>query len=270
MRTDCCKAVDKKPPHRLSQARMTDHFIPSPAGMGRDSLANWSGDGAELTPLQKALSMCQWGTPAQAETPLPTWKGWGPIQIADQISDGEEVTIQLRWVELEAANNTGTENMGNMVEQGSKYSDEDRRAAALSYAIHGNVQKVSRSLDIPATTLYDWRNSEWWESVSIEVRSEKQDEIVAGLGRIVDKAISETEDRLENGDVYVHQGQITRAPVKAKDAVLIGAVAIDKAQLLQNKPTSISGKSKQENIGDLIKKFDAISRAYRASVVSEQ
>ena len=93
---------------------------------------------------------------------------------------------------------------------------------------------------------------------------------MAGLGRIVDKAISETEDRLENGDVYVHQGQITRAPVKAKDAVLIGAVAIDKAQLLQNKPTSISSSSGSQKIEDLIKKFQDIAHAHRASVVSEQ
>ena len=164
--------------------------------------------------------------------------------------------------------------MGDLVHAGSEYSDEDRRAAALTYAIHGNIQKVSRSLNIPATTLYDWRESEWWESVSIEVRSEKEDEIVAGLGRIAEKAISETEDRLENGDVYVAQGKVTRAPVKAKDAVLIGAVAIDKRQLLLNKPTNISGNSGSKKIEDLVKYFQDISQAHsdqlQKSIVSEQ
>ena len=124
-----------------------------------ESFANWEGHGEKITDLQKTLSRCRWGEPVDTKSMDQSsdegWRGWGPIQIADRISDGENVTIQLRWVELETRPR-GTK------EQGSKYSDEDRRAAALSYAIHGNVQKVSRSLDIPATTLYDWRKSEWW------------------------------------------------------------------------------------------------------------
>ncbi len=164
--------------------------------------------------------------------------------------------------------------MSNLVGPGSKYSDEDRRQAVLEYAIYGSFTRVAKSMDIPRQTLSAWGRTDWWKPLLSEVEHEKNTEIAAGLGRIVEKAISETEDRLENGDVYVAQGKVTRAPVKAKDAVLIGAVAIDKRQLLLNKPTSISGNSGSQKIEDLVKKFQEISRQHKAtleaSVVAEQ
>ena len=104
-------------------------------------------------------------------------------------------------------------------------------------------------------------------SLTVEVQKEKQDLILAGLSRIAEKAISETEDRLENGDVYVSQGQITRAPVKAKEAMVIGAVAIDKHQLLQNKPTTIRASS---DMTALLEQFEELARRSREKVISEQ
>ena len=105
-------------------------------------------------------------------------------------------------------------------------------------------------------------------TVSAQVRGEKEAEVIAGLGRVVDKAIAETEDRLEHGDVYVHQGQITRAPVKAKDAVLIAAVAVDKGLLIQNKPTRVTAAS--DGMQALLAQFEELARTSRTRVVSEQ
>jgi hypothetical protein len=130
------------------------------------------------------------------------------------------------------------------------------------------MSKVSKSLGIPEPTLSQWKNSDWWVSLTVEVQTEKQDEIAAGLSRIAKKALSETEDRLENGDVFVNQGQVTRAPVKAKEAMVIGAVAIDKHQLLQHKPTSITANS--SNLEALAEQFRELARQNREKVVSEQ
>ena len=60
------------------------------------------------------------------------------------------------------------------------------------------MSKVSKSLGIPEPTLSQWKNSDWWVSVTNEVQTEKQEVIVAGLGRIAVKAIAETEDRLDH------------------------------------------------------------------------
>ena len=92
---------------------------------------------------------------------------------------------------------------------------------------------------------------------------------MAGLGHIVDKAITETEDRLDHGDVCVHQGRVTRAPVKAKDAVLIAAVAIDKGSLIQQRPTQVT--SSREGMQDLLKQFEALAaQSCERQIVSEQ
>ena len=111
-----------------------------------------------------------------------------------------------------------THTRGPLVETGSGYSDSQRREACLLYSIEGVMTRVSRALNIPQQTLSEWKNhSDWWPELTAEVRSEKEDHIAAQLTKIVELASAETIDRLENGDVYVHQGEITRAPIKAKD-----------------------------------------------------
>jgi hypothetical protein len=139
----------------------------------------------------------------------------------------------------------------------------------LAYAIHGNVARVSKTINIPVSTLRDWQRSDWWDSLTIEVRTEKDVEIIAGLDRIVGLAITETQDRLENGDAVFHQGELKRVPVKGKDAAVIGAVAIDKRQILLNKPTSIRGTA-SEGMAALAKQFEELARASQTKVVSEQ
>jgi len=44
--------------------------------------------------------------------------------------------------------------MSDLIQSGSRYTDEDRRAACLTFAVLGNLAKVGQSLGIPATTLY--------------------------------------------------------------------------------------------------------------------
>ena len=43
--------------------------------------------------------------------------------------------------------------MGELVQGRSKYSDEDRRRAAVEYCVSGLMTKVSECTDIPETTL---------------------------------------------------------------------------------------------------------------------
>ena len=140
------------------------------------------------------------------------------------------------------------------------------------YSIEGVMTKVSRALNIPQQTLSEWKNhSDWWPELTAEVRSEKEDHIAAQLTKIVERANEETIDRLENGDVYVHQGEITRAPIKAKDSAVIMGIGTEKLRLIQNKATTITGK--QETLTDLLEQFREISRAIHRDenrVISDQ
>jgi len=161
-----------------------------------------------------------------------------------------------------------------LIGQNSKYSDQTRREAAALMLVHGNMTKVGGIMGIPITTIADWRKSDWWDRIQSEMRQEKEDEIKADLSRIIDKAHEQTIDRLENGEaVLVKEGGEfveKRVPVKAKDAMTIGAIATDKSMLYQNRPTRITsneGINMLEQFAEITAKWE---REREEKVVSEQ
>lgn len=159
--------------------------------------------------------------------------------------------------------------------RGSKYSDEDRRAACAEYLVRGTMAQVSRALNIPETTLSMWKDEDWWHSLTVELRSRTEDRITSELDQIIERAHRETLDRLDNGDVQIVKTatgyEEHRVPVKGKDAATIAAIAVDKRQIMLNKPTSISGKA--EGMSDLMAQFERLARESRErseKVVSDQ
>ena len=138
--------------------------------------------------------------------------------------------------------------MSDLVGPGSKYTDEDRRRAALEYALTGSLTKVAKRTGIPRKTVSDWKNkSDWWVEVSAKVRHQKEAKILADNEEVIDKAHREIVDRLDNGDVQLVRTkngvELHRVPVKAKDAAVIRGISDDKRRLSLNQPTAITGKS---------------------------
>lgn len=148
--------------------------------------------------------------------------------------------------------------MGELVKRGSKYSDEDRRNVVVNYALYGNQEKVSEIVNIPSSTISGWRNhSDWWDDLLAEVRNAKQDEHIAKYTQLVGDAID-----------YAHANLDKASP---KDALIMAATATDKARLLLNQPTSISGKS--SDMTALAKQFEELSKKWdekQVNVVSVQ
>ncbi len=138
--------------------------------------------------------------------------------------------------------------MSDLVGPGSKYTDEDRRRAALEYSLTGSLSKVAKRMGIPRKTISDWKNkSDWWVEVSAKVRHQKEAKILADNEEVIDKAHREIVDRLDNGDVQLVRTkngvELHRVPVKAKDAAVIRGISDDKRRLSLNQPTAITGKS---------------------------
>ncbi|MCH7893834.1 MAG: transposase, partial [Proteobacteria bacterium] len=97
--------------------------------------------------------------------------------------------------------NGNTLGTGSLVEQGSYYTDEQRREAAALYASKGVMSAVSRDTGIPESTLCEWKNkSAWWDTALGEARSEIGERILAQNLQIVEKANERVTDSLENGD----------------------------------------------------------------------
>ena len=129
---------------------------------------------------------------------------------------------------------------------GSRYTDDKRREAAATYLVLGNLRATAKQCRVNERTLSDWVKSEWWDSLLQTLHHEKGVELDAKLSEVIDKALWNLKDRLDNGDVKIRaDGTTQRVPVSAKDCAIIAAVGFDKRQILRNQPTSITGDSTQ-------------------------
>jgi len=127
---------------------------------------------------------------------------------------------------------------------GSHYTDEQRRQAVIGYQVYGSLTHLERQYGIPQQTLSDWKQSEWWDQLSSEVRSEVRDQITATYTRLLQQSQQVIEERLTNGDaVLTKTGAVIRMPVKMRDAAITMAICFDKRQILMNQPTSISARA---------------------------
>ena len=153
--------------------------------------------------------------------------------------------------------------MSEMVAGGSKYTDEQRREAAVQYAISGNLAEVERQTGIPDSTVHTWLNSDWFIGTVGEVRSQNQDLHIARYHELISEATEQalrgvrelSEDKLSPGDI--------------KALVVTAACGTDKSRLLMNQPTSISSKS--EGMEALAARFAKIEQDHaniQSSVVA--
>jgi hypothetical protein len=154
--------------------------------------------------------------------------------------------------------------------RGSQYDNQQRIEAAVHYMVHGSLTKTAKACSIPLTTLYDWKQSEWWPPLTEQIRSEKEAEFQAGFTRVVEAAIGEIEDRLEHGDVKLVKTKDGyaqhRVPISAKDATMVAAIGYDKLRLSLNLPTSIRATA-DNSLDALAKKFEKIGKKYQREVI---
>ena len=145
--------------------------------------------------------------------------------------------------------------MSKLVTRGSKYTDDQRISAAVIYAAKGTYSAVIREMNIPKSTLSNWSETDWWDEVVAEVRTEKSGEHRANYVEIIDKAQEQTLKALPNAN--------------AAQAHLIACQATDKVRLHDGMPTAITGKS--ESMDSLANEFRKISEQWdKLNVVATQ
>ncbi len=124
---------------------------------------------------------------------------------------------------------------------GSRYTDEDRREAAITYLVTGNLRATAKQSNVNERTLADWVRSDWWDALLQTLHAEKGRELDSKLTQIIDRSLHELADRLVHGDQQLtRDGSLVRVPIPAKDAAIVAAVMFDKRQILRNLPTRIT------------------------------
>lgn len=115
------------------------------------------------------------------------------------------------------------------------WSPDQKEMAVAKYLILGNLMEVQRQTQIPEITLRKWKMQDWWGEKEKELRKQANTELEGKLGKVLNKSLEQTMDRLENGDIFFNQknGKFERVPVKANVVNQISKTMLDKKFVLQ-------------------------------------
>lgn len=144
------------------------------------------------------------------------------------------------------------------------WPDEAKEMAVAHYALTGSLSRVSDITSVPLRTLKNWRTEQWWQDMLDRVRIEGDEELDAKFTGIIDKAMEQINDRLQNGDfIYdTKKGELVRKPIGTRDAATVTSLMIDKRQLLRGAPTSRTERvSTNDTLNALAEQFMKFAKA---------
>jgi len=100
------------------------------------------------------------------------------------------------------------------------WSERQKYEAVTTYLLVGKWPIVSDQTKVPIDTLKKWKQSSWWKEMEDEIRTATRIDQGSSLHRIINKAASVVEDRLEHGELIYNpeSKKFTRRPVGAKVA----------------------------------------------------
>jgi hypothetical protein len=79
------------------------------------------------------------------------------------------------------------------------------------------------------------------------------------MTKILDRALSGVEDRLERGDTVLSKDGPKRVPVRCRDLTITSRILFDKRQLLRSMPTPISsGTGLSDIAAKLVQAFQSV------------
>lgn len=120
------------------------------------------------------------------------------------------------------------------------YPDGKKVEAVTSYLALGKLPLVSAVVNVPVSTLRQWKLQPWWRELIEEIHREDEFDLDAKLSKIIDKTLDAVVERVEHGEFLIDSktGQVKRVPVKLRDVHRVSVDLIDKRNLIRGKPTS--------------------------------
>lgn len=154
------------------------------------------------------------------------------------------------------------------------YPEEKRIEVATLYAALGDAKKVSELAEVPVSTIKNWRKQLWFYELLKEIREENNEKIDSNFTSIIESALYQLSDRVENGDfVFNAKMELVRKPLSGKDLSLVAAINIDKRQLLRGEPTSRSESVSTEDekalsrVEKLAETFESLAKKTQVKLV---
>lgn len=144
----------------------------------------------------------------------------------------------------------------------TKYTQDTILRAVATYLGTGNLTKASKASKVPISTIQTWkRDSGWWPMLAQYIRSKMSEELDAKLTGIINKAIDEMHDRMENGEeVVTKTGEIVKKSVSFRDLAVGAAIGYDKRALQRGGATQrVEHVDQRDRVKKLEQQFKRIA-----------
>lgn len=142
-------------------------------------------------------------------------------------------------------------------------SRQQKVTAAVAYLLGNSYTKSAKIAGISKPTIFAWKHqTEWWPELISHLKRHHDEDLEARTSGILNRALSEIEDRLLNGEEVVDtkNDKIVRKKVGARDAAITFGTLYDKRQLMRSQPTSISeNTSEAARIERLKQQFEELA-----------
>ena len=120
-------------------------------------------------------------------------------------------------------------------------------------------------MNIPETTLSGWTREPEWDEYLADARSEATDTLIAEYSQGAIEAVRACRERVQHGNLRydTRTGGLVRVPMNGKDLMVVSAIATDKSQVLQGRPSSITSNA-DTRLAALLDKFERAGAMLRA------
>lgn len=141
------------------------------------------------------------------------------------------------------------------------WSDAKRMETITTYLSTGSFVLTEAMTGVPVETIRAWRRYPWWKETVEEIQNQETIQLDKKLAKVMDKALDNVMDRLENGEYLYDEktGKVRRVPAKLRDTNKVLTDMIDKKQLIKkvNKPVD---ETKQITADHLVKLAEAFAK----------
>jgi hypothetical protein len=147
------------------------------------------------------------------------------------------------------------------------WSADQRLQAAATYVMLGTTTETSLVTGIPLPTLKAWKTLPWWKDMVEQVRSDDLDLTSSSIQRVMKKALTIVEDRLDNGNFVLDQktGRVIRVGVNLKDSLKATTELMAKQEALLN--SQVHKQTQEATVDRLTKLAEELAKFAKAKPV---
>ncbi len=142
----------------------------------------------------------------------------------------------------------------------AQHTDKAKAKAVRLYLKTGSLRHVSEVMGISYSTLQSWKyRTSWWGELTKRFQEEADRKLSARMEEVVQKAVEQIEDRIENGDKILDSktGEVISVPVKMRDLTAATKTLSDRTDILIGRATkdSIAKEQMADKLAKLAKEF---------------